>query len=193
MLPGNLPSTIPVPSAFMPPDSFVTSKLIDYELGGVAINDASQGLQVQTWVGWVRDSDVLVQPQSGEGEPHVVFSRSGITSMSFCFDQNMRPAVAVTVNDEVLFYWYDSTINAYRTDSFGLGRNPRLTLDDKRASLLAGSDIILAFIKPNQSLIYRRQRDRFLTEFILRTGLRASDELRNIGMGKNWRLQFEIV
>ena len=49
MLPGNVPSTVAVPSEFLSPDDQVSSPLIDFERGGVALNNSSLGLNYQNW------------------------------------------------------------------------------------------------------------------------------------------------
>ena len=191
MLPGNVKSTIAVPGRYIPPDDRVTLRLIDYELGGIALNDPSQGLKVQRWtLTYENNTNVLCTPQSGEAT--VLFSTSGITELSLAFDQNMRPHVAYQKDGNVRLWWWDSTEDDMVDTNFGAGRSPRLALDDKRPTQISTSDIIFAYIQGGE-LRYRQQRDRFQTERVLRTGISTQTRLKNIGMTRNWRMQFELV
>lgn len=190
MLPQNRASTVGVPGTILSPDINVTNYLEDFEKGGVAIGNATQGLLLRDWRLWLDGSDVKLQ--ADEDAPVVLFTTPGITELSLAFDQNMRPAIAY-LNSEVMYLrWFDTVINAYRVDSFGVAQNPRLALDDKRPEMLDRSDIIMAYLRSG-TLYYRQQRDRFTVERTLRTGLPLTTKLRNIGMGKNLRLQFEMV
>lgn len=175
----------------MSPDNQGVGALYDYERGGVALNDPSQGLNVKDWVCFLDGSDVRVQ--SDLDPSIVIFTQAGIVSLSFCFDQNMRPCVTYETSAGVFIRWYDSAIPNYVTTAFGTGlRNPRVCLDDKRLTQFAlKSDIIFAYIR-NGALCYRQQRDRFGTEYILQYGIANSIKLNNIGMNKVLRLQFDL-
>jgi hypothetical protein len=190
MLPENRASSTPVSGRFAPPDWSLLNDLHDFELGGVALNDPSQGLEVQTWECFYREADVVVKPASGPET--VLFSTPRITALSFAFDQNMRPIVAFEQEDQVWLWWWDTLTSTRRTDSFGVGRCPRLTLDDKRASQYANSDLVFAYIR-DTSLCYRQQRDRFTVERVLRTNVSPMSRLKNVAMTLNWRLKFELV
>lgn len=190
MLPDNTLSYLPVTGQMYAPDSKRVTLLVDFELGGVAIGDTSQGLMVREWVFSYNPSGQIVVAHDG-GEPVVVLTRAGVTELAGTFDQNMSPVVAFVVNGEVFLNWYDSIIGQRRTDSFGAGYTPRLTLDDKRASAV-NSDVVLAYIR-NRSLYYRQQRDRFGVERLLKDGLSPITRLRNIGMTTQFRLLFELA
>lgn len=191
MLPDNRASVFPIPGRFCWPDSLVTSRLVDYELGGLAINDASQGLMVQRWtLSYRANTDVVLKPDSGSET--VLFSTSEIEELSLAFDQNMRPHVAYAKADHVHLWWFDTTEGDYVFTDFGVGRCPRLALDDKRPTQVLTSDIIFAYIR-GANLYYRQQRDRFATERLLRSNIDARTRLKNIGMSQNWRMQFEFV
>lgn len=191
MIPGNALSSIDLPAALLSPDDMAGAPLIDYERGGVALNDASQGLQVRQWRCTVDGANVNLQ--ADEEAPTTIFSQPGIENISFTFDQLMRPAFAYTVGSTVYLRWYDSVPAAYVTTNYGTTiRDPRLCLDDKRATQYAlSSDIIFAYLK-GDSLCYRQQRDRFLTEYVLEVGLGAGIRLRNVGMTRGLRLQFDL-
>lgn len=191
MLPDDSASSIAVPDLMLAPDSYVTSPLVDYEMGGVALNDASQGLRVKTWQLYVAGNTVTVKPEGGNAT--ALFSRAGISELALAFDQNMRPAVAFLQSQRLYLYWFDSQSGGFVFTSFGAATSPRLALDDKRPSQLGPrSDIILAYIR-DDALWYRQQRDRFLIERKLRDNLVPGTRLRAMGMGKALRMQFELI
>lgn len=193
MLPGNVASSLAISSEFMPPDDGVTGPLIDYERGGIALNDPSQGLNVINWSCYVaaNNQDVMVKPEGGS--EILVFTQPGIERLSFAFDQNMRATVAYQIGANCYLRWYDSAIPGFTTTTFANVRDPRLSLDDKRPTQVAlNSDIIFAYIR-GEFLCYRQQRDRFLTEYVLRGFVQPNVHLRNIGMGENLRMQFELA
>jgi hypothetical protein len=193
MLPGNVASTVAVPSEFTPPDDQVSSPLIDFERGGLALNNPSLGLNYQNWSCFVAPNGLDVQVQAESGAPITIFQQAAIETLTFTFDQNMRPCVAYQIGDVVYLRWYDSVPQAFVVTAFANIRDPKLALDDKRITQLAlNSDIIFAYIS-GTNLCYRQQRERFNTERVIRTGLPASLGLKNIGMGRNLRLQFEIA
>lgn len=191
MLPENRASVIPIAGLFQAPDDQRTSPLIDQELGGVALNDPSQGLRLQTWtLSYQNNVDIVLRPQFGS--PTVLFSASEVSEVALTFDQNMRPIVAYRQEGDLFLRWWDSLASAFTVTNFGEGLSPRLALDDKRESQRGDSDVIFAYIK-GSSLCYRQQRDRYETERVLRAGLDAATRIKAIGMTRNWRLQFELV
>ncbi len=123
-----------------------------------------------------------------------LFNQAGIVSLSFCFDQNMRPCVAYETSSGVFLRWYDSAVVNYVTTSWGATfRSPRVTLDDKRLTQFATrSDIIFAYIR-GEFLCYRQQRDRFTTERVLQGGVGPNTKLNNVGMNRVLRLQFDLA
>ena len=191
MMPQNQRSEVPVLAGLLNVDVKLTSPLRDFEEGGVAIQDTSQGVLGYEWVCYVDDSEVYVK--RNDASAVLVFVQPEIQEISFTFDQNMRPAFAYQLaNGNVYLRWYDSLTSSYRTDNFGVGRNPRLSMDDKRTAMSSLSDIIFGYIR-DDSLYYRQQRDRFGTERLLRDGIPRITKLKNIGMTRNLRLLFELV
>lgn len=190
MLPQNTYSSIAIPGQFLNPDDRVNSSLVDYEQGGVALNNATQGLMSYTWKCFMEGSTVLLQR---EGAAEItLFSTDGITELALAFDQNMQYSVAYVQNGILKLRWYDSLVANYITTVFSDARNPCLTLDDKRQTQTGNSDVLLAYIR-GTTLYYRQQRDRYSVERTLRTGLFASTILNKIGMSANYRVQFELT
>lgn len=192
MLPKNTHSAIAMPSLYLQPDDRVVTPFSDYELGGVALNDASRGLMVKVWHCWVDQFTVWLQAEGDGTEPIMLFQEFDLTEISFCFDQNMRYCVAYVQGGVMKLRWWDSIASAYVTTVFTAARTPKLAMDDKRYTQLNKSDMILAYIRDNK-LCYRQQRDRFQNERVLRDDLYAGTRLKNIGMGKNLRMQFELT
>ena len=175
---------------FYPPDDRVTTPIVDYEMGGIALLDTSMGLNFRPWRVRLDQYQVKLQPDGGAET--VIFEGTNITELSLCFDQNMRYSVGYVQDGILKLNWFDSVANARVITVFAAAVNPKMSLDDKRAMELATSDMILAYIRGN-TLYYRQQRDRFTIERSLRTNLFPGTKLKNIGMSKNMRMQFELV
>lgn len=191
-MPQNTVSTYPVAGEYYPPDDQVTSLLIDFENGGVALQDPTEGLRGYTWTCYIRDNFVYVK-REGAAEVQM-FNQANITEISFAFDQNMRVNFAYSLVDESLHIrWFDSNTNSYVTTNIGAGRNARMTLDDKRDISRGTSDVIVAYIRTDNVLCSRQQRDRYGVLYTLQTGILPTTRLKNFGMNRNYRLQFEIV
>lgn len=191
-LPQNAESLVPVPGAYLAPDDQVTIKLVDYEAGGVALQDPSQGLTGYIWTIFLVNLDVFVQRN---GQPPIrLFSQDNIVELSLAFDQNMRPNVAYASTDgTITLRWFDTTIQAFRSTNFGKARNPRLTLDDKRREMSTTSDVLLAYINSSNQLVVRQQRDRYGVEIVLVNNILPTTVLKNIGMNDGYRIQFELA
>lgn len=191
MLPNGAISTVPIMAPFAWPDSQRLTLVEDFEAGGVAVQDTSQGLAAYRWRCFIGQTGIHIQRDGLADQVWVTVT--GVLEVALAFDQNMRPTVAYRQdNGRIYLNWYDTQIAQYVTTDFGLAKNPRLTLDDKRATQIASSDVIFAYMRDG-SIYYRMQRDRYQTEYQIASGLNSKIVLRNIGMGNNWRLQFELV
>lgn len=192
-LPDNVLSAAEVPTRFFGARSGSTTSTIDYEDGGLALNDPSEGLLYQRWrarlfrAGEVDSSVWLDATHIGEFE---WLSVPYMTEISFTFDANMRPAVVYVAAGQAYLNWYDTTIPGYVTTTLPAGVvTPRVAMDDKRYVGSNGyqlSDVILAYVRSG-NLYYRQQRDRYQTERLLKVGVTP---LIRIGMSRGLRLQF---
>ena len=191
-LPGNALSVPARPGTLLPPDNLGRPlRTTDYELGGIALNDPSQGLQVRNWRLTLVGNEVRVA-----GDPYttetVVFTEAGITEVSMAFDANMQPAVAYLAFSIAKLRWYDATVPGYDTVILPSdARSLALTMDDKRDSAAAYRDVMLFYFRTNR-LFYRQQRERFLTERLLATFVAADLEIARVGMNDALRLQIEV-
>lgn len=194
-LPGDALSSESVVGSFLPPRNDLKQPLEDYELGGLALNDASQGLEVYTWRGRYIDGSIVLDVPGIVSE-QTVLTVADITEFQFTFDQNMQPFVAYMVNDEdAFYYWFDTTESEFVTSQLPAGSiTPRCMLDDKRnaSGILSGfSDIILTYMREG-TLYYRQQRDRYAIEYTLKEDL-DNFELGQFGMNTKLRLQWQLV
>ncbi|MFO7287705.1 MAG: hypothetical protein C0P79_012690 [Gammaproteobacteria bacterium] len=188
-------STKSVAGPFRAPRDRKKEPLEDYELGGLAINDASAGLEVQVWRGRYLDGAIVLDVP-GVVEPVSVLEIAGVTEFQFTFDQNMQPAIAYVVNDQTAhWYWFDATVPGFETLDLPEGSiTPRCTLDDKRdaaGTRAAVSDIILTYLRDGV-LYFRAQRERYEDEHELETDLEGY-ELGQFGMNRRLRLQWQLV
>ena len=191
-LPGNVLVEPFQPAAFDEPDDIPRSPLTtDLELGGTALNDASQGLQVRDWKFFYLVSDVVVAPAAG-GVTTILFNRPGVTQLSGTFDQNMNPAVTFVDGAGAWLWFFDTTLNAYTFLELPPGtRTPFLTMDDKRSTANSYNDILLFYVF-NTNLVYRQQRNRFNVERILHSFNGPQVDILRCGMNKGLRVQIEV-
>lgn len=187
MIPNQILSSIPVPRPYIERVNDPNFPLVDYEMGGVALNDPSQGLSVKEWTIYLVGDDVTV---SAEGvTPTVLFSGANITELSLTFDQNMQPVVAYVQAAEARLYWFDSAIPGFTSTVIPGAISPRVALDEKRPLLILSSDVILGYVK-DDNLYFRAQRDRYLIEYLLKTDVNAT--LVTVGMTTNYRFKFKL-
>jgi hypothetical protein len=189
-------STLLVAGHWLEPDNLSTAPLLDYELGGVGLNDTSQGLEYQTWIFRYFPATGVVQAEaSTTGTKNTLFIRSGITAISCTFDQNMNPFVAFVENGDAKFWWYDTALPGTTFTNLPAGSlTPKCCLDDKRRLQNSASDIILTYVH-NGALKYRHQRDRYTDEKILQDPflhptLELPAVIKKVGMNEFGRLQW---
>lgn len=196
MLPDNLLSSEILRDQFLFPDNIVGTALEDYEMGGIDIQDPSQGLRVQPWYGvWkVADSTAYLQANF-DGPPIPLFSTPDVIEFTFTFDQNMRWVAATLSSTGVLsFRWYDASVPGYVTTTYSNITTAKLALDDKRPLQVLGdsSDIVLTYVDTSGNLYARIQRERYLTAHLLDTGAPNNFRITNFGMNTKYRMQWRF-
>lgn len=180
-------STIPHPSAFVDAKANTVSPLIDYETGGAALQDPSQGLMVQVWTARTDGTDITLEADNSPAQ--IIYSGVNITEVSLAFDSNMNYFIAFVEDGQAKFKWYDSTAGDFAVTSLGASDlYPRCTLDDKRSFNNAGRSVILAYLR-NDTLYARYQNDRYDTEYNL-GAITPGKKLAKIGMGEGLRLNY---
>lgn len=185
MLPDNELSSIMLSSPIIGGRKNTISGILDYENGGIALNDTSEGLDYQIWTGTLLDGNITLTSPTTAAE--VIYSGELITEFSFTFDQNMAPVIAFIQDDIAKLRWYDSTESDFVITVIGLGnKTPKVFLDDKRSFNVGSSDVILGYI--TDGILYMRiQSDRYEIEYELAS---TCYTLNKIGMGTNLRVQF---
>lgn len=190
-LPDNKSSKNPEISDFVYPDSEPNRNFLVYELGGVDLQNPSEGLNGYIWR--LRYTDLNIVLERDHMKTYTIMENiKGLESLDLAFDQNMNAYIAYEKEGSSFLYWFDPDISQYKTSVFHNTRSPRLTLDDKRLQQLLYSDVILAFIRDNGDLVYFQQRDRFTIERILNRDVPPDTYLQRIGMTESNRLLFEI-
>lgn len=186
-------SSLPITSPLLSPDSLPRlDTRVDFERGGVALNDPTQGYNVRDWQAGTNGFDVWVCPYPEQSPRTVFYTGSGITEVTLAFDQNMAATLAWVENGLVKLRWYDSQTASWTVTTYPGARTPMLTLDDKREVANATNDIIFAYIREG-NVCYREQRSRFSTEIVLGPVPGASSRLVQLGMGMNNRLQVKVT
>lgn len=191
MIPEHRLSATPQVAPFRYGDSFDPSNnLTDYEMGGIALSDPTQGLEYQLWTARCDAKTGVISLAAPGVASTPVFMAPGTTELSFCFDQNMRPFFAYVQEGQAKYRWFDTITGQNEIVILGpTDTNPRCCMDDKRPYQTAqgANDIILAYVRAG-SLYFREQRDRFGVEYLLKTGV--SGKLLRVGMNRGLRLQF---
>jgi len=189
MLPDYVLSTTPSFSPIVGARSYAGSLIVDYEDGGVDIQDTSEGLLYQTWKAAITEDKTTILLSADNKAEYTFITGTEITEVSLTFDQNMNPCVAYVEDGISKFYWYDTSIPSYDTLIIN-GSTPKVFLDDKRNSQTGNSDILLFYLR-DDNLYHGVQRDRFLTEYLLASDV-SSDLISVVGMGKDWRVQIHL-
>lgn len=191
MIPEHRLSTTPQYAPYRYGDSIEPpNDLTDYEMGGIALSDPTQGLEVQLWVAQCDAETGVITLEAPLVTPTVIFTAPGTTEINFCFDQNMRPFFAYVQNGQAKYRWFDTVTGQNEIVSLGAtDHSPRCCMDDKRPyqTALGTNDIILAYVR-DSNLYFREQRDRLGTEYLLKTGVQG--RFLRMGMNRGLRLQF---
>lgn len=179
-----------VQADFISPYNRVKLPQADYARGGVALLDASKGLNVKDWRCEVQDDGVFL---SASGVPSFrIETIAGQPKwISFAFDQNMHYNLAYTLdNSSAFLYWYDADRARYVTDALGTVKTPFLRMDDIIDPAFAERELVLSYIRDG-SLCVRVQHDRFGVEYMLATN--AGSAISQCGMNRKRRFQWYCV
>jgi hypothetical protein len=195
-IPDNRLSSLLISDHFLVPDDLVTYPLMVFELGGIGLNDPTEGLRVQTWTlrYFPASGDMVISADNTS--PTVLFNRPDVTEIDLAFDQNMNPFVCFVQDGTARFWWFNTdTAQTEFTDLPANSLTPRCCgADDKRETQTIASDIILCYVN-NGALKMRMQRDRYIQEYTLQSPfLHPVYELpaviKKVGMNQKNRLQW---
>lgn len=191
-------SMTPVPNDFLfPEDQERLNYLQDHEAGPSDLNVTDEGMQFQHWILSFNQAngDVTLTPQTS-GTPIVLPALApNAQQLSFCFDQNARPAVCWVIDATGYLYWYNSDVGSFVTDVFPGVVSCMLTLDDKRTSQVESNDILFFYTREtssnNYTLFSAVQRERFGTERTMQNDV--PPYLRKAGMNDGLRVQVALT
>ena len=149
------------------------------------------GIRNNLWSSGYDNGDVTINDGS---KTTILFTRTGITELSVCFDVYMLPVVAYVFNDVAYLRFYDTTAKAFVTRNLtelskDVVKTPRVTYDDRRAQFNYNASVILGYVIDKQ-LVIRTSDDRFRSPLIIHEFLDNKNYLNQISMGDNNRLHF---
>lgn len=193
MLPTSNQWSVSADETMLEPDNSVINYRVDKEKGGVDISDPSEKINGYSWESSYSSTtgDIKLRNVDTDTES-VILNVPDISQINFAFDTNMRPFITWQKNDgTVQFYWYDSLIEDFTTTTLPNGtRTPRCCHDDKADFFtpLNVTDVLLFYIRPDNTLVYRQQRDRYGTEYTIAT-VTEDARLFRVGMGTNRKIK----
>ena len=200
-------SAEPVVAEYLPPDDRVprwretlASEVIpaDWELGGVALGDTTQGLQVQVWEFSLAGTALQVRGETTHETETVLTVSADCTEVVGTFDGSMRPVVAYVVDGLISLRYYDATLPGYTIQTWPGARSPRLCWDDKRAQVIDAdqADVLFFYLREESGVLglyYRESRDRYGTERYLGESVPGAIGLGRVGMNAVNRIQIEFL
>ena len=173
------------------PESSKITGLYDYDTGGIAVGDASEGLDSYNWELTVSGSIARLNKFGGIAISVFTFPSVPI-DVAFCFDQSMHPVIAwQDSNDTVYLRRFNAATSSFITDVIGSGKCPRLVLDIKDLAIINESDVILTYIADN-TLYYRIQREGYSIPHSIVSNLNPLQRLARIGVS-GFRLQLVLT
>lgn len=189
-LPNSTLSVTPSYSEWVYPFPEEFDNFVDFEVGSSAIGSTVGGTDTHMWKIRYDGANIKLGRYDTTTET-TLLTVPDLVKIALAFDQNMNPCYAWQngASGYTNLIFYDTSINAYSTITITGATSPCLTLDDRREQFSGSSDVIFAYIR-NGNLYYRQQRDRFLTERLLKSGV--TTELIRIGMNTKYRLQFQF-
>ena len=197
-IPEGRMSTQVIEGEFLPPDNRNFFSVYNYEKGPIALEDTSEGLLYQDWrLEWESNTgNVVVYPETSGGSL-IILNLPAVRYITFTFDQNGRISASYSTDTSSYIWWYDTALAQRVTTDLGADViTPSLHLDDKRSTQNAANDMLLWYTKQELAGTYElfmlRQRDRFLTEYSMSTGL-VYPYIGKIGISDELRVQIQLL
>ena len=94
---------------FAEPRNRLTNATEEYSLGGIELEDTSQGLKSNIWVSYLGSDNNIFIKRIDREESSVVFEFPDIDWLSFTFDQNMRPIHSFMSKGKSYIRFYSGT------------------------------------------------------------------------------------
>jgi hypothetical protein len=186
MIPGNTFTPTPIVGTFLYLQSLPYNPLSQTVMGGVALQDGSQGRLVKPWTVFYLNGLIQVRPENNA----VVFTlpATDVQTVSLAFDANMSLVIAWQTSTDANIYYYDTITASYITRNFPGVISCRVCVDDPLEFYTAQSDVIFGYTLSG-NLNYRQQRDRYDIEYLIKP---TSKYLIKMGPSSVNRLQFEL-
>lgn len=173
-LPNNALSQIAIRYNWRGPEQPDPDGITDYDMGGIALNDNSQGLEYQLWTFTAVESAVFVQAPNTEEPIGLLDAPGKIEDLACTFDQNMNPMVAYLQGGQWSYWWFDPLVHGMITSQLPPNiTSCRVALDDRRVWESPASDILIFYTR-NGNLYHRRQRDRYQNDLLLRESVHGT-------------------
>jgi len=171
------------------------TRTLDYENGGIAIQNPTGGLNLQEWRARLfnaGEAQSYVLMDAEQVAPFIAWQQPYLEEFSFSFDQNMQPVFAYVENGAAKLRFFDSVPQAFSIIELEQGAiTPRVSFDDKRDFLgYAQSDVILAYIL-NGNLVKRLGSERYQNTHLIRANV-GNAGLVKIGMNRGLRMQYRV-
>lgn len=189
MMPSNRVTNIPFVTGYLydKPDT----KLIDRALGGIDLQNTSEGYSYQVWEIYYEFNKIKIKGLTTQ-VVYELLEIANVTELSLAFDLSMNVSFTYVVNGLSYLRFYDAFIQEFTTLALTDCRSPRMVYDDYRSMQTNTSDMICAYInKLTLKLCYRMSRDRFTIEYPL-ADVQENARLIRVGMTEGLRLQFKL-
>lgn len=185
----------PVVAAFLPPLTDTYNALTMRATGGVALNDGSQGREVQFWTVSYDGTNINVSDATGTVRFQLL--ADGILSVCLAFDSNMAVALSYMRSDGGYLYFFNAVSNSYQTNHYADITSCRVVVDKTTTFFEGQSDVIFGYVSNGGSSVHwRQQRDRYAIEYNVPSeadpSITIDNPLIRLGPTEANRLQFEF-
>jgi len=165
-----------------------------YSYGGIALNNASEGLMYQKWKAHVNIEGKIFIGNEAEGYvSSSPFAVMGQGRVSLGFDNNMAPIIGLQTANQFLIRYFETLTQQYETKTITGTRCGMLTIDDPRDGTEAWRDVVAIYIRNSDNMLcYRLFRERYDVE----NEVMVIDELQTlykIGMTVERSFRFQLV
>ena len=116
----------------------------------------------------------------------------GISEISFTFDKQMLPVATYMQKGICKVYFFDSSLNKYTIIDIPEAVTPKVALNSIRTFHIQDSNVVLGYVKGENTLCVRLQQDRYSKEIIVRV-FSNKIKLFNIGYADTNRFQYEVL
>lgn len=165
---GNSFITTTTPPTLLPPHTIEEDDRISYSYGGIALNDASQGLMALIWRARLDCSRVYLSNSSdGYASESLLYGHSvGADRVGLSFDNNMQPVLLLYYDNTAVVRFYDGGEIAFIFQTVSGVRGARIVMDYPWRGGNEIRDTLVCYVRnSDDKLYYRRSRDRYLFEY----------------------------